>query len=134
MKKVKVIITSPRGKQFDATFSRKLVKNYKDIIIICGHYEGIDVRVKKALRAEEISVGPYTLTGGELPALIMTDCLARLVPGVLGKKESLEEGRVASKAVYTRPEALKWKGKNYKVPKVLLSGDHKRIEEWRKDN
>ena len=81
---------------------------------------------------EEISVGPFVLTGGELPAMIILDCLSRQVEGVLGNFDSLEESRTASPDVYTRPEVLKYKNKNYKVPKVLLSGNHKLIEEWKK--
>jgi len=88
--------------------------------------------VKKILRAEEISIGPYTLTGGELPAMVIVDAVARRIKGVLGAEESVEERRVASREVYGRPEILKYKGKSYKVPPVLLSGDHKKIEEWRK--
>jgi tRNA (guanine37-N1)-methyltransferase len=84
--------------------------------------------VKKILKAEEVSVGPYILTGGELPALSIIDATARQVPGVLGKIESLEEGRVASHDVYTRPEIFEYKGKKYRVPKVLLSGHHANVD------
>ena len=129
--KTKIIITSPRGKQFDAQYAQKIVAQKKNLIIICGRYEGIDARVKKILHAEEVSVGEYILTGGELPAMIMIDAIVRFLPGVLGKDESLEENRIASGEVYTRPEILRYKGKNYRAPKVLLSGDHKKIEEWR---
>ena len=100
-------------------------------IIICGRYEGIDERVKKVFKVEEISVGPFVLTGGELPAMIMIDAIARQIPGVLGNNNSLEENRIASPDVYTRPEVFKYKGKNYRVPKVLLSGHHKKIENWK---
>jgi tRNA (guanine37-N1)-methyltransferase len=137
-KKTKFIITSPRGKQFTNEMASKWAKNYSELVIIAGHYEGIDARVKKILKAEEISVGPYTLTGGELPALIMVDAITRRIPGVLGKHDSLEEERVASGEVYTRPESFKYpfdkaqgRQKDYKVPKVLLSGHHKLIEAWR---
>jgi len=129
--KCKYVITSPRGKQFTNKLADTWIKKYKNIVLIAGHYEGIDARVKKILKAEEISVGPYTLTGGELPALIMIDAITRRLPGVLGKRESLEESRVASGEVYTRPESFKYKGKNFKVPKILLSGHHKKIEVWR---
>ena len=131
-KNVKIIMFSPGGKQFTNTYAKTLSKKYKDIILIAGRYEGIDSRVKKALRAEEISIGPYVLTGGEVPAMVVVDAVSRQIPGVLGHAESLEEKRVASSEMYTRPEVIKHKGKNYKVPKVLLSGDHKKIEEWRK--
>ena len=132
--KVKILITSPRGKQFTNELANKWAKKYKELVVIAGHYEGIDARVKKILKAEEISVGPYTLTGGELPALVIVDAITRQISGVLGKEESLEEKRVASGEVYTRPELLKFKGKSYKVPKVLLSGHHKKIEFWRSKN
>lgn len=126
----KIIILSPRGKQFTQATARTLAR-YNDVVLIAGHYEGIDARVKKILRAEEISVGPYTLTGGELPALIIVDAVARYISGVLGKEESLEERRIASGEVYTRPEEILHKGKKYRVPKVLLSGDHKKIDKYR---
>lgn len=131
-KNIKVIMFSPSGKQFTNTYASSLSKKYKDIILIAGRYEGIDSRVKKALRAEEVSIGPYVLTGGEVPAMVVVDAVSRQIPGVLGHAESLEEKRVASSEMYTRPEVIKHKGKNYKVPKVLLSGDHKKIEEWKK--
>jgi len=82
-------------------------------------------------KMEEVVVGPFVLTGGELPALIMIDCISRQVEGVLGNFSSLEETRTTSKDSYTRPEVIEYKGKKYKVPKVLLSGDHKKIEAWR---
>jgi len=122
--KSKVILLSPRGKQFNQAMARNLAKNYKNIILICGRYEGIDERVKKITKAEEISIGPYVLTGGELAALAIVD-------GVLGKEESLEEKK-GSYPVYTRPEVLEWQGKRYRAPKVLVSGNHKKIEEWRR--
>ena len=131
-KKTKIILFSPSGKKFDTEYAKKSVKKYTDIILISGRYEGIDARVQKILKAEEISVGDYVLTGGELPAMTLIDCISRQVKGVLGKYESLEEERVSSSEVYTRPEILKYKGKNYRVPKVLLSGNHENIEEWKK--
>jgi tRNA (guanine37-N1)-methyltransferase len=88
--------------------------------------------VKKIFKAEEISVGPFVLTGGELPAMIIADCVARQIEGVLGNFDSREEERVSSSEMYTRPEVLVYKGKKYKVPKVLLSGNHAKIDEWRK--
>ncbi len=127
----KIIFLSPGGKQFDTTYAKKSAKRYTDIIIVCGRYEGIDARVQKMFKMEEVSVGPFVLTGGELPALIMIDCISRQVEGVLGNFGSLEESRTASKDSYTRPEVIEYKGKKYKVPKVLLSGDHKKIEAWR---
>lgn len=133
-KKVKIIFLSPNGKQFNNAYAQKLSKTYKDIVIISGRYEGIDARVKKILKAESVTVGPYVLTGGELPAMVILDTVARQIKDVLGNDESIEEKRTASNDVYTRPEVLKYKNKTYKVPKVLLSGDHKEIEKWRKDN
>lgn len=129
--KVKVIQLSPSGKMFTNTVAAKFAKSYTDIVFICGRYEGVDDRVRKILKADEYSVGDYTVTGGELPALIMTDAIARQIPGVLGKGESVEETRIASPRTYTRPETLVYKGKKYKVPKVLTEGDHKKIDEWR---
>ncbi len=140
--KVKVIFFSPSGKQFDTAYAKQSAKKYTDIIFLCGRYEGIDARVKTLLKAEEISVGPYVLTGGELPALIMIDSMARQVPGVLGKQESLEEERISSSEIYTRPEILVWppssktsvgRSKKHLVPAVLLSGHQKKIEEWKQE-
>jgi tRNA (guanine37-N1)-methyltransferase len=131
-KKAKIIFLSPAGKQFDTDYAKTVSKKFTDIIIICGRYEGIDSRVKKIFKAEEISVGPFVLTGGELPAMIIADCVARQIEGVLGNFDSREEERVSSSEMYTRPEVLVYKGKKYKVPKVLLSGNHAKIDEWRK--
>jgi tRNA (guanine37-N1)-methyltransferase len=131
-KKVKIILFSPSGKKFDTAYAKNSAKKYTDLILISGRYEGIDARVQKILKAEEISVGDYVLTGGELPAMVLIDSISRQIPGILGKYESLEEERVSSSEVYTRPEVLKHKGKNYRVPKVLLSGNHKLIENWKK--
>ena len=128
--RAKVLITSAGGKLLTNAYAKKLAKE-KDVIILCGRYEGIDARVKKILKAEEVSVGPYILTGGEVPALSIIDATARQIPGVLGKFDSLEEGRVASHDVYTRPEIFNHKGKNYRVPKVLLSGHHANIDAQR---
>ncbi|MCX6713450.1 MAG: tRNA (guanosine(37)-N1)-methyltransferase TrmD [Candidatus Vogelbacteria bacterium] len=130
-KKLKAVILSPGGKQFTNETAIKWSKQYTDIILISGRYEGIDARVKKILKAEEISVGPFVLTGGELPAMIVVDAVARQIPGVLGNADSPEEKRVSSHEVYTRPEVLAWKGKKYKVPKVLLSGHAAKIKEWK---
>jgi tRNA (guanine37-N1)-methyltransferase len=129
--KKKIIFLSPAGKQFDTVYAKNIVKKYTDIVIICGRYEGIDSRVKKIFKAEDISVGPFVLTGGELPAMIMADCMSRQIEGVLGNFDSREEERISSSEMYTRPEILIYKGKKYKVPPVLLSGDHAKIDEWR---
>ena len=129
-KKPKVIITSAGGRPLTNAYAKALTKN-KDVIIVCGRYEGIDARAKKILKAEDVSVGPYILTGGEIPALAIIDAAARQIKGVLGRFESLEEGRIASHDVYTRPEVIKHKGKGYRVPKVLLSGHHVKIDALR---
>ena len=137
-KKLKVIVLSPSGKMFTNTVAKKMAKQYSDIVFVCGRYEGVDDRVRKILKADEYSIGDYVLTGGELPALVMADAITRQIPGVLGDKESLEEARVASPRVYTRPDVLLWpkakkgeKQKKHKVPEVLVGGHHKKIEEWR---
>lgn len=131
-RKVLTILLSPRGEQFSNKLARGFSKEYTDIILICGHYEGIDARVEEILQPLKISVGPFVLTGGELPALIIVDSVARFIPGVLGNENSLEENREVTDQVYTRPEKLKWGRKSYEVPEVLLSGDHKKIDEWRR--
>lgn len=130
--KIKIILFSPSSKKFDTAYAKKSTQKYTDIILISGRYEGIDARVGKIFKAEDISIGDYVLTGGELPAMVLIDSISRQIKGVLGKYESLEEERVSSSEVYTRPEILKYKNKNYKVPKVLLSGNHKKIEDWKK--
>lgn len=130
-KRVKIINFSPSGKKFTTEYAKTSAKKCTDIILLCGRYEGIDVRVKKILKAEDISIGDYVLTGGEIPAMAVIDCISRQIKGVLGKFESLEEERVSSSEFYTRPEILEYKGKKHKVPKILLSGDHKKIEEWK---
>lgn len=131
-KNVKIIWFTPSGKQFDTAYAKAAALKYSDIIFICGRYEGIDARVKKAFKVEEVSVGPFVLTGGELPAMILIDSISRQIKGVLGDHASLEESRIASPDVYTRPEVVQYKGKKLRVPKVLLSGNHKLIDEWRK--
>ena len=130
--KYKIIFLSPGGEQFINSYAAKIAGRYKHVIIVCGRYEGIDARVKKIFKMDEISVGPFVLTGGELPAMVIMDCLARQVPGVLGNPDSVEERRVSSSEVYTRPEVFEYKGKSYRVPKVLLSGHRAKIEEWKK--
>lgn len=132
--KIKTILFSIRGDMFDTDYAKKTAKKYTDVILICGRYEGIDGRVLSILKCSEISIGDFVLTGGELPAMVLIDSISRQISGVLGTKESLEEERVSSRLVYTRPSEFEWKGKKYRVPKVLLSGDHGEIEKWRGEN
>ena len=130
-RRTKIVFFAPNGTQFTNTMARDWAKKYDDIIFLAGRYEGIDARAPKILRAQSISVGPYVLTGGEIPAMIVIDAVARQIPGILGSFDSVEEERTASPDVYTRPEAFVWKKKKYKVPAVLLSGNHKEIEAWK---
>jgi len=130
-KHVKIVFFTPGGAQFTNTNAREWKTEYKHIVLVCGRYEGIDERAREALGAEEISIGPYVLTGGELPALVMMDAISRHIPGVLGDELSPEENRTSSHDVYTRPESFRYKGKTYSVPEILLSGHHKEIERWR---
>ena len=127
---VKIVFFSPSGKQFDNAIA-ETYKKYSDIVFVCGRYEGVDARIKKVFPMVDISVGPYVLTGGELPALIMIDSITRRIKGVLGHDSSIEESRISSPDVYTRPEVIEYKGKKYKVPKVLLSGHHEKIDSWK---
>ena len=132
--KIRVILTSASGKRFTQKDAKRLAK-YDQVIFLCGRYEGVDARVEKHIADESLSIGDYVLTGGELPALVMSDAIARMVPGVLGKAESLETESHTVEGVleypqYTKPEKYgKWS-----VPKILLSGDHEKIAEWRKNN
>ena len=130
-KKVKTLIMSPRGTVFTQTLAKEYAKQYEHLVLISGRYEGIDWRVQEALGAEEVSIGDYILTGGELPALIIVDSVSRQIPGVLGSFESLEDERATTGETYTRPEVLKYKKKEYAVPKVLVEGNHKEIEKYR---
>jgi tRNA (guanine37-N1)-methyltransferase len=130
-KKTKVILFSTKGKKFDQKMAKSFSKLDK-LIMICGRYEGVDERVAQYIVDEEVSTGDYVLTGGEIPAMIVVDAVSRFIPGVLGKHESLEEIK-GSYPVYTRPESIIINKKKRTVPKVLLSGNHKKIEEWRKN-
>jgi tRNA (guanine37-N1)-methyltransferase len=132
----RVILLSAKGKRFVHTDAVRLAK-YKRIILLCGRYEGVDERVAKHLADEELSIGDYVLTGGELPAMVVVDAVSRHVPGVLGKDTSLAEESHAEAGKteypqYTRPEVYSpKKGIRWKVPKELLTGDHAKIAEWR---
>lgn len=130
-KKGRVILTSASGKPYKQKDAKRLSK-LKHLIIICGHYEGVDQRFIDKCVDEEISVGDYILTGGEIPAMVIADSIVRLIPGVLEKPEATENESFSEGLLeypqYTRPE--KFGGK--KVPQVLLSGNHKKIQDWRK--
>ncbi|MBZ9578594.1 tRNA (guanosine(37)-N1)-methyltransferase TrmD [Patescibacteria group bacterium] len=143
-KKRKIILFTPRGKKFNQKLAFSLSK-LNQLILICGRYEGIDERVAKYIADETISTGDYVLMGGELPAMITIETVARLIPGVLGKPQLLKERITKERGFieypqYTRPEVFSprlrrgqvKKRKKWKVPKVLLSGDHKKIAQWRK--
>jgi len=125
----KAILLTPQGKKLDQALVKRLAKD-KGLILICGHYEGVDERVR-ALADEEVSIGDYILTCGELPAMVLIDSVVRLIPGVLGDSDSVKfesfEGGALEYPQYTRPAEFK----AMKVPQVLLSGDHKKIAEWR---
>ncbi|MDI9597286.1 MAG: tRNA (guanosine(37)-N1)-methyltransferase TrmD [Atribacterota bacterium] len=127
----KIILTSAQGKVFNQDMAKKLLEE-KEIIFICGRYEGIDERVRHILKAEEVSIGDYVTTGGEIPVMVMVDVLVRMIPGVLGKEESLVNDSFYNGLLdyphFTRPE--KYMG--YEVPDILLSGDHEKIDKWRK--
>jgi len=127
--KSKVVLLSPQGVRLTQNVVKRL-SAVKHLVLICGHYEGIDERVRERLVDEEISIGDYVLTGGELAAMVVTDAVVRLVPGVLGDKNSLNfesfEGNLLEYPQYTRPASFR----GYKVPPVLLSGNHLKIEAW----
>lgn len=141
--KSKIIAFSAKGKQFNQKLAYDWAKKYKQLILISGRYEGIDERVRIALEAEEISIGPYVLTDGEVASMAVISAVARLIPGVIRLESLAEEshwniqvkGEVEGRGLeyphYTRPEVFRWKGKAYSVPAILRSGDHKKIEAWR---
>ena len=145
--KTHLVIFSAKGRQFNQKIAYDWVKKYDKIILISGRYEGIDERVKTILKADEISIGPYVLTDGDMAAMVVISAVSRLIPGVI-KLESLEEeshwnlllkkeaqvpeGKGLEYPHYTRPEIIKYKNKKYPVPKIFLSGDHKKIAAWRK--
>lgn len=129
-KQPRVVYVTPRGTTFSQEMARELAKE-EDLVILCGHYEGIDERVLEEIVTDYVSIGDYVLTGGELPAMVMVDCISRLVPGVLNNSESSVDESFSDGLLeypqYSRPEV--WNGK--KVPDVLLSGHHANIEKWR---
>jgi tRNA (guanine37-N1)-methyltransferase len=130
--KPRVVYLTPQGSVFDQAMAKELAKE-EEIIFLCGHYEGIDERVLEEIVTDYVSIGDYVLTGGELPAMVMMDCISRLVPGVLHNEESAQsesfEECLLEYPQYTRPEVYH----GMRVPEVLLSGHHAKIEEWRKE-
>lgn len=143
--RTRIILFSASGKTYKQKDAQRLGKYYDNIILICGRYEGVDARVAKYISDEEVSIGEYVLTGGEIPAMVLVDSVTRLLPGVLGNKESLlEESHNQENSLeypqYTKPAEFKpivnkiSKTKNWKVPPILLSGNHLKIKEWRNDN
>ncbi|MBP6859312.1 MAG: tRNA (guanosine(37)-N1)-methyltransferase TrmD [Candidatus Magasanikbacteria bacterium] len=144
--KTKVIVFNPKGKKFTQAMAREW-SGLDQLVMICGRYEGIDERVMTDVADEEISIGDYVLFGGEVPAMVVMEAITRLLPGAIGKQESLKDesfndaGEMGKEQLtkfieyphYTRPEVVVVKKRKIKVPDVLLSGDHKKIEEWRRE-
>ncbi|MDR2349388.1 MAG: tRNA (guanosine(37)-N1)-methyltransferase TrmD [Deltaproteobacteria bacterium] len=128
-----VIFLSPSGKTLNQSLAKSLHENHKRLILICGRYEGVDQRVLDHYGALSLSIGDYVLNGGEVPAMVLMECVSRFVPGFLGEKESLEDDSFSQGLlecpVFTRPREYKGLG----VPETLLSGNHKEIEKWRRD-
>jgi len=142
--KTKVVLLSPRGEKFNQKKAYQY-SNLSHVILICGRYEGVDERIIEHVADETLSIGDYVLMGGELPAMVIVEAVSRLIPGVLGNSELLKERMPAVPGEkgrgfqefpqYTRPEIFKSKeGKEWKVPKTLLSGNHRKIKKWRKNN
>ena len=145
VKKTKTIIFSAKGKQFNQKMAYDWARKYNNLILVSGRYEGIDERATNIIKAEEISIGPYVLTDGDVAVMAIISAVSRLVPDVIRleslteeshwnlllKNEKKAEDKGLEYPHYTRPEILIYKGKKYKVPKVLLSGNHKEINEWR---
>ncbi len=131
LKRPRVIYMTPQGKVFNQKIAQELAKE-EDLVFLCGHYEGIDERALELICTDFLSVGDYVLTGGELPAMVMIDCISRLIPGVLNNEVSAEvesfHENLLEYPQYTRPEIYR----EMPVPPVLLSGHHKNIQEWRR--
>lgn len=131
--KTRTILFSAKGKKYNQADAKRL-SEYENLILICGRYEGVDERVAENLADEEISIGDFVLTGGEIPAMAVVDSITRLIPGALGNEESPKEESHSSEGYlefpqYTKPENFN----NWKVPEILLSGNHQKIKEWRKE-
>jgi tRNA (guanine37-N1)-methyltransferase len=133
----KIILLSAKGNFWTQKIAKKYSQKYSDIVLICGRYEGVDERILEFID-EEISIGEYILTGGEIGAMIITDSISRLIPGILGNKESLKEESYNSNDLeypqYTKPSTFKVGRKEYKIPEILLSGNHEEIKKWREKN
>jgi tRNA (guanine37-N1)-methyltransferase len=133
-KKSLVVLFTPRGRKFNQKKASKLTE-YDQVIMICGRYEGVDERVAKYIADEEISIGNFVLMGGEIPAMAVVETVARLIPDVIGKESFLKERKKEEGFLeypqYTRPDVFRAEEKKWKVPSVLLSGNHKKIEEWK---
>ncbi|HCU70586.1 MAG TPA: tRNA (guanosine(37)-N1)-methyltransferase TrmD [Candidatus Moranbacteria bacterium] len=132
--KTRIILFSAKGKRYTQEDAKRL-SHYENLILLCGRYEGVDERVAENLIDEEVSIGDFVLTGGEIPAMVIVDSITRLIPGVLGNVQSIEIESHSSEGYleypqYTKPD----KFMDWKVPEVLLSGDHEKIAQWRKDN
>lgn len=146
-KKTRIVVFSPKGKKLDQSLARKYAK-LDQLIMICGRYEGIDERVTEYIADDEISIGDYVLFGGEVPAMAVMEAVTRLLPGAVSKQASIEdesfkkltgiEKEMMEKYIeyphFTRPEAIEINGKKRSVPKVLLSGNHTKVEAWRRKN
>ena len=128
---MRVVYLTPQGRVFDQRMAEELAEE-EELIFLCGHYEGVDERVLEMIVTDPVSIGDYVLTGGELPAMVMIDAISRLVPGVLNNSESAgsesHQGHLLEYPQYTRPEVFEGR----KVPDVLLSGHHKNVETWRR--
>jgi tRNA (guanine37-N1)-methyltransferase len=136
VKKRKIILLSAKGKKFDQKIAKRFSK-LEQLVLVCGRYEGVDERVAKYVADEEISIGDYILTGGEIPAMILVDSITRLIPGVITEGSLEEESFTRNDKHkeyphYTRPETIIIDGKKRNVPKVLISGNHQKIKEWKK--
>jgi len=127
-----IVLTSPQGRRFDQAMAAELVEK-RHVVILCGRYEGFDHRVHEALQPDEISIGDFVVSGGELPAMVMADAMGRLIPGVVGNSSSVEEDSFFRGLLdyphYTRPEEVR----GMRIPDILLSGHHERIRKWRKE-
>ena len=128
----RVVYLTPQGRVFNQSIARELAAE-KELVFLCGHYEGVDERVLEMIVTDELSAGDYVLTGGELPAMMMIDCISRLIPGVLNNQDSAEfesfHDNLLEYPQYTRPEVFMGK----RVPEILLSGHHANIEKWRRE-